>query len=57
MLGSGVIAAFDDGLAAADIDYDFVAKMDVDLEFPPRYLEWLRAANHVRRAGAFDGDR
>lgn len=41
VLGAGVIAAFDDGLASVDVDYDFVAKMDVDLEFPPRYLECL----------------
>lgn len=40
-LGSGVIAAFDEGLATVDIEYDFVAKMDVDLEFSPRYLELL----------------
>ncbi len=39
VLGSGVIAAFEDGLAAVDVDYDFVAKMDVDLEFEPQYLE------------------
>lgn len=38
-LGSGVIEAFDEGLSAVDVDYDFVAKMDVDLEFSPRYLE------------------
>ncbi len=40
-LGGGVIDAFYDGLAAARPDYDFVAKMDVDLEFSPRYLERL----------------
>lgn len=42
-LGGGVIDAFYDGLAAARPDYDFVAKMDVDLEFSPRYLELLLA--------------
>lgn len=40
-LGGGVIEAFNDGLAAADCAYDYVAKMDVDLEFSPRYLETI----------------
>jgi biofilm PGA synthesis N-glycosyltransferase PgaC len=38
-LGGGVIDAFYAGLEAVDVDYDFIAKMDVDLEFSPRYLE------------------
>ena len=38
VLGSGVIDAFYEGFAAVTVDYDFVAKMDVDLEFSPRYL-------------------
>ena len=38
-LGGGVIDAFYEGLAAIDLPYDFVAKLDVDLEFGPRYLE------------------
>jgi biofilm PGA synthesis N-glycosyltransferase PgaC len=38
-LGGGVIDAFYAGLSEIDVDYDFVAKMDVDLEFSPRYLE------------------
>jgi cellulose synthase/poly-beta-1,6-N-acetylglucosamine synthase-like glycosyltransferase len=38
-VGGGVIDAFYEGLEAIDIDYDFVAKMDVDLEFSPLYLE------------------
>lgn len=38
-LGSGVIEAFEAGLESADVDYDFVAKLDVDLEFPATYLE------------------
>lgn len=46
-LGGGVIAAFDEGLASVDVDYDFVAKMDVDLEFGPRYLE--RILEHFAR--------
>lgn len=40
-LGGGVIDAFYDGLAAARPGYEFLAKMDVDLEFSPRYLERL----------------
>ncbi|MFQ5697648.1 MAG: glycosyltransferase [Myxococcota bacterium] len=40
-VGSGVIDAFYAGLAAVDVEYDFVAKMDVDLEFEPTYLERL----------------
>ncbi len=42
-LGGGVIDAFYDGLAAVpkELDYDFVAKMDVDLEVPARYIERL----------------
>jgi glycosyltransferase involved in cell wall biosynthesis len=38
-LGGGVIDAFYEGLESIDIDYDYIAKMDVDLEFSPRYLE------------------
>lgn len=37
-VGGGVIDAFYAGLESADVDYDFVAKMDVDLEFGPDYL-------------------
>jgi len=40
-LGGGVIDAFYAGLAEADVPYDYVAKLDVDLEFGPRYLETL----------------
>jgi glycosyltransferase involved in cell wall biosynthesis len=47
-LGGGVIDAFYAGLEAVDVDYDFIAKMDVDLEFSPRYLE--------RILEYFDGD-
>lgn len=38
-LGGGVIDAFYEGLESIEIDYDYIAKMDVDLEFSPRYLE------------------
>ena len=42
-VGSGVIEAFDAGLASVDLDYDYVAKMDADLEFGPTYLEHILA--------------
>jgi glycosyltransferase involved in cell wall biosynthesis len=53
-LGGGVIDAFYAGLEAADVPYDFVAKMDVDLEFGPRYLESILAhfERDPRLAGA-----
>lgn len=38
-VGGGVIEAFDAGRATIDFPYDFIAKLDVDLEFGPRYLE------------------
>jgi glycosyltransferase involved in cell wall biosynthesis len=38
-VGGGVIDAFYAGLEAADVEYDFISKMDVDLEFSPRYLK------------------
>ena len=41
VLGGGVVAAFDDGLAAVDTPYDFVGKVDADLTFGPRYIERL----------------
>jgi len=46
-VGGGVVDAFYDGLAHAEGTIDFVAKMDVDLEFSPSYIEkllgWFRA--------------
>ncbi|MCP4904759.1 MAG: glycosyltransferase [bacterium] len=38
-VGGGVIEAFDAGRATLDLPFDFIAKMDMDLEFGPRYLE------------------
>lgn len=41
-VGPGVIDAFYAGLDVVDIDeYDFVCKLDLDLELPPRYFEIL----------------
>ena len=37
-VGAGVILAFNEGLAAVDVDYDFICKFDVDLELPPTYF-------------------
>lgn len=38
-VGGGVIEAFEAGRNAIDCPYDFIAKLDMDLEFGPRYLE------------------
>lgn len=47
-VGGGVIDAFYAGLETVNQPYDFVAKMDVDLEFEPTYL--------ARILGQFDAD-
>ena len=46
-VGGGVVEAFDAGRAALDVPYDFVAKLDADLEFEPEYLE--RALDYFSR--------
>jgi poly-beta-1,6-N-acetyl-D-glucosamine synthase len=39
-VGPGVIEAFYAGLAAVDLDeYDYVCKLDLDLQLPPKYFE------------------
>ncbi len=38
-LGGGVIDAFYSGLDAVEVEYDFIGKMDVDLDFSATYLE------------------
>lgn len=41
-VGPGVIEAFYEGLAGLDLDeFDFVCKLDVDLDLPERYFETL----------------
>lgn len=41
-LGAGVIEAFDEGFASIDPDaFDYVCKLDLDLDLPPRYFERL----------------
>ena len=41
-VGPGVVEAFYDGLAAVDLSgFEFLCKLDLDLELPPRYFEIL----------------
>lgn len=41
-VGAGVIEAFNDGYATIDPDdYEYVCKLDMDLDLPPRYFEIL----------------
>ena len=41
-VGPGVIEAFYDGLATVHLDdYDYLCKLDMDLDLPPRYFEAL----------------
>ncbi|MFV2070019.1 MAG: glycosyltransferase family 2 protein [Pirellulales bacterium] len=41
-VGPGVVDAFYAGLAAVDLDrYEYVCKLDLDVELPPRYFETL----------------
>jgi cellulose synthase/poly-beta-1,6-N-acetylglucosamine synthase-like glycosyltransferase len=46
-VGGGVVEAFYAGLEAVDVPYDFVAKLDVDVELSPRYVE--RLLEHFER--------
>ncbi len=40
VVGPGVVDAFYDGLSRAELrDFDYVCKLDCDLELPPRYFE------------------
>jgi biofilm PGA synthesis N-glycosyltransferase PgaC len=43
-VGPGVIEAFYAGLATVDLDeFDYLCKLDLDLDLPPRYFELLMA--------------
>ena len=43
-MGSGVIEAFDAGLASINLsEFDFVCKLDLDLVMPPKYFEIILA--------------
>lgn len=55
-LGSGVIDAFNEGLASLDCECDFIGKMDADLTFGPDYLaELLTRFEGDPRLGAASG--
>ena len=42
VVGPGVIEAFYSGLETADLDqFDYLCKLDLDLDLPPRYFELL----------------
>ena len=44
VVGSGVINAFYAGLATIDLDdFDFLCKLDLDLDLPPRYFDLMLA--------------
>lgn len=44
VVGPGVIEAFYSGLETADLDhFDYLCKLDLDLDLPPRYFELLMA--------------
>lgn len=40
-VGGGVVETVAEGIEAADCDYDFLCKLDMDLDLPPRYFERL----------------
>lgn len=56
-VGPGVIEAFYAGLETVDLDdFDYVCKMDADLELPPRYFERLmEEMEREPRLGAVSG--
>lgn len=56
-VGPGVIEAFYAGLDTVNLDeFEFVCKIDLDLELPPRYFEILIARmNAEPRLGTFSG--
>jgi glycosyltransferase involved in cell wall biosynthesis len=56
-VGPGVIEAFYEGLALANLDdYDFVCKLDADLEFGPEYFaECFHRFAENPRLGTFSG--
>lgn len=56
-VGSGVIDAFNAGLATVDLDaFDYLCKFDIDIEIPPRYFERvLEEMERNPRLGTFSG--
>ena len=57
VVGAGVIEAFYSGLDTADLkDFDYVCKLDADLELPPRYFQRvLEEMEREPRLGNFSG--
>jgi glycosyltransferase involved in cell wall biosynthesis len=57
LVGPGVIEAFYAGLESVELDdYDYVCKLDADLELPPRYFETLIEAMEADPClGTFSG--
>lgn len=56
-VGPGVIEAYNAGYESLDLDdFDFVCKIDADLEFPPHYFELVMDRMHEHpRMGNFSG--
>lgn len=56
-VGPGVIEAFYAGLKTVELrDFDFVCKLDLDLELPPQYFELLMSRMHANpRLGTSSG--
>ncbi len=57
VLGSGVMEAFYDGLATVDLNnFDYVCKLDLDLDLPRRYFETImNRMDADERLGAMSG--
>ena len=56
-VGGGVVEAFNDALATVDLDrFDYLCKLDMDLDLPPRYFEGLLELMEADpRLGTFSG--
>jgi glycosyltransferase involved in cell wall biosynthesis len=56
-VGGGVIDAFNEGLSAIDLnDFEFICKLDLDLDLPPTYFESLiRRMDEDPRLGTCSG--
>lgn len=56
-VGAGVVEAFNEGLATVDVSsFEYLCKLDADLELPPTYLETMVREMEVQpRLGNFSG--
>lgn len=56
-VGAGVVEAFNAGLSHVDLDrMDYICKLDMDLDLPPRYFEILMQHMETEpRLGSFSG--